>query len=65
MSKENRAKTSLVVALQAESVSVFRAIQPFFIFCSADKDSNDSAVPSGLEDMEELQNHGKALQILI
>ena len=36
-----------------------------YILCPTDKDSNDSAVPSGFEDNDELQNHGKALWILV
>lgn len=36
-----------------------------YILCPTDKDSNDSTVPSGFEDNDELQNHGKALWIFV
>lgn len=71
--EESRAKTALARAFlvsntEAESVGKFQSritIQCFLIVCPTDKDSNDSAVPSGFEDSDELQNHGKALSILV
>lgn len=41
--------------------SVISHLLSIDIFCPTDKDSNDSAVPSGLEDNDELQHHGKVL----
>lgn len=49
-------------ALEPQKFGSFSTISNvgLLFFCPADKDSNDSAVPCGFEDNDELQSHGKA-----
>lgn len=62
-----RIKIVIAVCSRHQTVTGLLVFSRFFssFFCPADKDSDDSALPSGFEDNEELQNPGKTLQILI